>query len=87
MEETNSGFDGGEDITVSENSEEDCIEVELYYNQFSSKFCAVLWQICIKYKQQLINTVFLVMFFNPNGGEIVFTCVKDNVIVGKEQYK
>ena len=45
------------------------------------------WEVYFKYKEKMINGEFLVSVTHPKGGEIVWTCIKDNIIHEKEGYK
>ena len=48
---------------------------------------ALRWEVYVKEKEELINRDFLVSVPHPNGGNIVWTCVKDHIIYEKEQYE
>ena len=41
----------------------------------------------MKNKDDLIKREVLVEVTHPNGGEVVWTCVEDSVVGGKEEYK
>ena len=45
------------------------------------------WEVYVKEKEELINREFLVSVTHPKGGEIVWTCVKDDIIEEKEDYE
>ena len=51
------------------------------------KIHALRWEVYLKEKEVLINREFSLSFPHPKGGEIVWTCVKDNIIDEKEEYK
>ena len=44
-----------------------------------SKIHALRWDVYTKYREELINRKFLVSVTHPKRGNIVCTCVKDNV--------
>ena len=51
----------------------------------SSRYHYLGWKVYIKYKEELIKIVFLVVVPYPKGGNTVWTCVKDNIIEEKEE--
>ena len=52
-----------------------------------SNIHALRWDVYTKAKEKLINREFSVAIPHLKGGEIVWTCVKDNAIEEKEDYK
>ena len=48
---------------------------------------ALLWNVYVKEKEELITRSFLVSVPHPKVGTIVWTCVKDHIIDEKEDYK
>ena len=48
---------------------------------------ALRWDVYVKDKKEISTREFLVSVPHPKGGAIVWTCVKDQVIDGKEDYK
>ena len=51
------------------------------------KIHALIWNVYVKDKEELITRAFLVSVPHTKGGTIVWTCVKDHVIDEKEDYK
>ena len=50
------------------------------------KIYSLRWEVCVKQKQYLIKRNVLVSVPYPKGENIVWNCVKDNIINGKYQY-
>ena len=51
------------------------------------KIHALRWNVDVKEKKELIKRKFLVSVMHPKVGNIIWTCVKDNIIEGKKDYK
>ena len=47
---------------------------------------ALMWEVYKIDKQELIKREFSVSVPHPKGGNIVWTCVQDHIIEGKEYY-
>ena len=45
------------------------------------------WEVYVKDKEELIKREFLVSVPHPKGGAVVWTCVEDDIIDEKEDYK
>ena len=56
-------------------------------NDDKKKIHALIWNVYIKEKEELITRAFLVSVPHPKGVTIVWTCVKDQVIDKNEDYK
>ena len=56
-------------------------------NNNKKKIHALIWNVYVKEKEELITRVFLVSVPHPKLGTIVGTCVKYHVIDEKEDYK
>ena len=56
-------------------------------NKNKKKIHALIWNVYVKKKEELITRVFLVSFPHPKLGTIVGTCVKYHVIDEMEDYK
>ena len=75
-----------EDIIMEEIREEHLRDVGEDDND-KSKICALEWDVYTREKEGFIKKEFLVSVPHPTGGGIVWTCVKDNIIQEKDQYK
>ena len=56
-------------------------------NYDKKKINALRWNVYVKEKNELTTRAFLVSVPHPKGGTMFWTCVKDNVIDEKEDYK
>ena len=56
------------------------------YGEDKSKIYSMIWHVYTKYKEQFIKRKFLLAVPHPKGGNIVWTCVQDHIIEGKEYY-
>ena len=56
-------------------------------DQDGSDIHTLRWDVYTKYKEDLIKREFFVYIIHPKGGNIVWTCVKDNIVKEKEAYK
>ena len=56
-------------------------------NEDKKKIHALIWNVYVKEKEELITRAFLVSVPHTKLGTIVWTCVKDHVIDKKEDYK
>ena len=56
-------------------------------NDNKNKIHALIWNVYVKEKEELIKRAFLVSVPHTKWGTIVLTCVKDHVIDKKEDYK
>ena len=57
------------------------------YGQDSGKIRALSWDVYAREKYEFINRKFSVSVTHPKGGNIGWTCVKDNITERKEDYK
>ena len=52
-----------------------------------SNICALSWQFYTRENQDLIKRQFLVFVLHPKWGVFFWTCLKDNITKGKDQYE
>ena len=84
--ETDLDLNYEEDIRITDSREEHWRDVA-EDGEDTSKINAMRWDIYTKEKAELIKRYFLVSVNHPKEGNIVLTCVKDNVTKGKEDYE
>ena len=75
-----------EDIRLDEIREDHC-RGAAEKNDDNKKIHALRWEVYVKEKGGLIKRDSSVSVPHPNGGAIIWTCVKDNIIDEKEEYK
>ena len=56
-------------------------------NDDKKKIHALIWNVYVKEKEEIIMRSFMVSVSHTKGGKIVWTCVKDHIIDEKEDYK
>ena len=56
-------------------------------NNDNKEIHALIWNVYVMEKGELITRAFSVSVPHPKGGKIVWTCVKDHVIDEQEDYK
>ena len=86
LEERDLDLNEEENITMEDSMEDHWRDVS-DDGQEKMKIHGLRWQVYTKYKDDLIKIDLLVFVPHPKGGNIVWTCVKDNIIIEKYQYK
>ena len=82
-EERDPDLNEEEDTRIEDSREEHWRDV-YDYDKDKSNIHALRWYVYTKQKEELIKRELQVSVPNPKGGNIVWTCVKDDTINGKE---
>ena len=80
MEETDPNLYGWKGFRISDDRGEHWNYFKEGENEYRGKFHALRWQLYIKQKYYLVKRVFLVVVPYTKGVEMIFTCVKDDVV-------
>ena len=86
VEEIDPDPDEMEDISFNKIWEDNWRDLEEEKKK-KKKIHALIWNVYVKEKEELITRAFLVSVPHTKLGTIVWTCVKDHVIDEKEDYK
>ena len=84
-EERDLYLDLNEDIKLSENIVKHQKHGVAYNHEYKGKVCVLGWDIYIKYEEEVIMRDLFMVVPHPNGGNIVWSCVGDNVIKETQQ--
>ena len=76
-----------EEDTRMEDTREEHQSDDFEDGEDKSKIQALRWDIYTRYKEELINRQLPLSVPHPKGGNIVWTCVKENIFEEKEDYE
>ena len=76
-----------EDITILDYINKHRKDAVHKYHEDKGGGCALGWEVYMKNKEGLIKRYFLLVVPHSEGGDIVWTCVEDNINKVKDEYK